>query len=131
MSGWEPAEVTRYEYDEDGRLVSAVTEREPEWCRADVEALIAYLEMGRVGPHGQPMSEATSPLADPANPNRKWGYEIEVWTDFAARAESQFKKEYRERYGDDVNMDELKFIVKKVDRRDSGASASQMRSPSK
>lgn len=98
------------------RVIASVVEKEPEWCRADVEALIAFAEMRRVGPHGQPMSEATSPLADPSNPAREWGYEVEVWTDFAARAESQFRKAYRAQYGDDVNMDEVKFIVKKVER---------------
>lgn len=115
MSGWEPTEVTRYEYDDDGRVVASVTEREPEWCRADVEALIAFIEMGRVGPHGQPMSEATSREADPSNPDRTIGYEVEVWTDFAAKTLSEYKARYKAQYGDDVNMDELKFIVKKVD----------------
>lgn len=114
MSGWEPAEVTRYEYDADGRIVSSVTEREPEWCRADVEALIAFLEMGRVGPHGQPMSEATSPLADPSNPARQWGYRAEAWTDFAAKVESEFRRDYKKRYGNDA-LDGIKIIVKKVD----------------
>lgn len=95
-------------------MVAAITERESEWCRADVEALIAYVEMGRVGPHGQPMSEATSPLADPANPDRQWMYGVEAWTDFAEKAEVQFKRAYRERYGDDA-LDGVKFIVKKID----------------
>ena len=114
MSGWEPGEVTRYEYDEDGRLSAAVTEREPEWCRADVEAMIAYLEMGRVGPHGQPMSEATSPLANPQSDAQEWDYAVDVWTDFAAKRLSEVKRAYKERYGDDVNLDELRFIVRKV-----------------
>ncbi len=115
LSGWEPAEVTRYEYDDEGRLSAAITEREPEWCRADVEALIAFVEMGRVGPHGQPMSEATSRLADPSNPDAEWRYVVEVWTDFAAKAKSEFIRDYKSKYGDDANMDELGFIVKKVE----------------
>lgn len=91
-----------------------MVEREPEFSRTDVEALIAYLEKYRVGAHGQPMSEATSPLADPSNPDREWGYEAVVWTDFAARALSEKRRAYQDRYGDDINMDELIFTVKKV-----------------
>ena len=115
MSGWEPAEVTRYEYDDADRMVGSVTEREPEWSRTDVEALIAYLEVGRVGSHGQPMAEATSPLADPANRDRRWGYEVDVYTDFAAKAETQFKEAFKRTYGDDVDMSDYRFIVRKVD----------------
>lgn len=115
MSGWEPSEVTRYEYDDEGRVVTAVVEREPEWCRADIEAIIAYMELGRVGSHGQPLSEATSPLANPQNPDREWDYEVEVYTDFAQKRLSEFQRSYRETYGDDANFDELKFIVKKVE----------------
>lgn len=138
MSGWEPAEVTRYEYEDPSafvskarwrwlravlewawalahppRIVTSITARESEWCRADVEALIAFIEMGRVGPHGQPMSEATSPLANPSNRDRQWEYKVEAWADFAAKAESEFKRDYKKRYGDDA-LDGIKFIVKKV-----------------
>lgn len=76
---------------------------------------MAFLEARRVGPHGQPMSEATSPDANPQNPNRKWGYEVDVYTDFAAQKLARFKRDYKAQYGDDVNMDELRFIVRKVD----------------
>lgn len=68
-----------------------------------------------MGSHGQPMAEATSPLADPSNPQRQWGYEVVPWTDFAAKEVSRFKDAYKARYGDDVNMDELVFTVKKVE----------------
>lgn len=71
--------------------------------------------MTRVGPHGQPMSEATSPLADPFNPDREWDYEVDVITDFAEARRSAFAKAYKSQYGDAVNMDELRFIVRKVD----------------
>ena len=112
MSGWEPVEVTEYEYDGD-RLVGSVVRREPEWCRADVEALLAHIESGRVGPHGQPMDEATSPLADPANPNRQWTYKVRPWVDFAARAEERAMRAYREQYGD--QMDGVRFVTERVD----------------
>lgn len=107
--------MTRYEYDDAGRLVGSVTEREPEWSRTDVEALIAFLENGRVGPHGQPMSEATSPLANPGNPDRQWGYEVDVYTDFAAQAEQREREAFKKAYGDDVDMSALRWIVRKVE----------------
>jgi hypothetical protein len=45
LNGWEPAQATDYEYDGDGRLLRAVTRREPEWDdeqRASMLALHAY-----------------------------------------------------------------------------------------
>lgn len=107
--------VTRYEYDDAGRVIAATEEREPEWSRADVEALLAHLELQRVGSHGQPMVEATSPLANPANPDREWRYEIDVYEDFAAAALAKEQEAYKRAYGDDVDMSTLKWVVRKVD----------------
>lgn len=45
FDGWEPSTVTDYEYDDAGRLVRSVAEREPEWDepeRAWVLALADY-----------------------------------------------------------------------------------------
>ncbi|MCW2287041.1 YD repeat-containing protein [Leucobacter luti] len=116
LSGWEPVTATTYEYDDDGRLVGSVTEREPEWSRADVEALVAHLERGRVGPHGQPMSEVTSELANPANKDRGWDYEVDVYTDFAQQKLSREQEAFKKAYGDDADMSSLQWIVRKVDR---------------
>lgn len=71
--------------------------------------------MGRVGPHGQPMSEATSRDADPSNPNRTIGYDVEVWTDFAQKRLNDFKRAFKKQYGDDVDLDDYRFIVKRTD----------------
>lgn len=73
------------------------------------------MEMQRVGPHGQPMVEATSPLANPANPNRTIGYEIDVYTDFAQQKLEQAKEAYKREYGDDADMSSLTWVVRKVD----------------
>lgn len=108
--------VTRYEYDAGGRLIAAVEERDPEWSRADVEALIAHVELQRVGPHGQPMAEATSPLANPASPDRQWEYEVDVYEDFAAAALAKEQEAYKRAYGDDVDMSKLRWVVRKVPR---------------
>jgi hypothetical protein len=35
MAGWEPATTTTYRYDDQGRLVEAVTVSEPEWSDED------------------------------------------------------------------------------------------------
>lgn len=112
LSGWEPREVTRYEY-EDGVLVGSVTEREPEFSREDVEAFIALMESQRVGPHGHPMSEATSPLADPSNPNRKWEYVTPLpEVDFATAAKNATIDKYRAAYPD-ADMSSLLWRVEK------------------
>lgn len=63
MHGWEPAEVTTYEYEGD-RLVRSVTVREPEYDADELALLLASRRrQGEIGSHGIPMSEAM----DPAN----------------------------------------------------------------
>lgn len=100
LSGWEPREVTTHEY-QDGVLVGSVTERDPEFSRTDVEALIAYLETKRVGPHGHPMSEAVSPSGDPSNPAREWDWHVPLPTlDFAQAELDRVKKQYKDQYPD-------------------------------
>lgn len=143
LSGWEPRTVTTYEYDtvsfssgarwrwlravhewvwavaNPPRLLGSVTEREPEWARDDVEGLLALLERGRVGSHGQPMSEATSPLADPSNRDRGWDYEVDVFTDFAQQKLSREQEAFKQAYGDDADMASLRWVVRKVERAPS------------
>lgn len=115
LSGWEPAEVTTFEYDDDGRLVGAVTEREPEWSSSDRESLLALLEASRVGPHGHPMSEATSPLADPSNWDREYEYVVPPPAlDFAQDALNKRKQAYRDQYPDK----DLSALVWRVERRE-------------
>lgn len=114
LSGWEPKEVTRYEY-ENGLLVGSVTEREPEFSREDVEAFIAYKESLRVGPHGHPMSEAVSPLGDPSNPNREWDWNVPLPVkDFAQDALDRAKKRYKDQYPD-ADLGALRWLVEKRD----------------
>jgi hypothetical protein len=75
--GWEPAEVTYYEYEGD-RLVRSVTVREPEWSVDDRALVIASRRAERVkrGPHGYPLEVAMDPANqfafDPGNPSRDW-----------------------------------------------------------
>lgn len=56
--------VTRYEYDDAGRVVRSTSVTESEWSREDVALLIASrIREASIGPHGIPFDEAT----DPAN----------------------------------------------------------------
>src|SRR5690606_3854254 len=62
-NGWEPHEVTEYEYDDGGRVVRTVTTREPEWddeSRAYVLALAEY-ERSVCGGCGGWLPETTDP----------------------------------------------------------------------
>lgn len=94
-------------------LVGSVTEREPEWSRADVEALIALLEAQRVGAHGYPVSEAVSPLGDPSNPDREWDWVVPLPTkDFAQAELDRVRNQYRESYPD-ADLSSLLWRVEK------------------
>jgi YD repeat-containing protein len=63
LDGREPAEVTEYEYDEQGRLVRSVTTREPRYTeqdRAELLALAIYRE-GLCPRCGRPLDVCTAP----------------------------------------------------------------------
>ncbi|MFD6770587.1 hypothetical protein ACFWC6_30690 [Micromonospora chalcea] len=64
--GWEPAEFTEHEYDEQNRLVRSVTTREPEWDdeeRGWMLALAVY--RASLCPHcGRPLSVCTDPESE-------------------------------------------------------------------
>lgn len=116
LSGWEPAVATTYEYDDAGRLIGSVVEREPEWSREDVEAMVALMESKRIGPHGHPMDEAVSRDGDPSNPDRKWDYVVPLPTvDFAQRALDVTKQKYQKQYPD-ADLGSLLWKVEKRDR---------------
>lgn len=60
-NGWEPTRVTRYDYDEDGRLAAAVTEVDAEWddeSRGMALALAEY-EAGLCPSCRRPLIETT------------------------------------------------------------------------
>lgn len=63
LDGREPAEVTEYERDEEGRVVRAVTTREPLYTEQDRAELIAYeLYLEGLCPLcGRPLEVCTSP----------------------------------------------------------------------
>ena len=65
LSGWTPTETHHIERDADG-VTEVVVTRDSEWDDEQIALLIAVKGLSaEIGPHGQPMDEAMSTLADP------------------------------------------------------------------
>lgn len=111
LLGREPAEVTSFEYDDDGRMVRAVTVREPEYTFLDRAWLLDSWKQANVprGSHGWPMSVAT----DPANQGKFFVGLPAV--DFAAKAEIEAKEDAEKAYKGKIPLGALKFQVEKRD----------------
>lgn len=103
MSGWEPVQqITIVERDARGRPSVFTVEQEPEWDEEQTALLLAAEQLaGEVGPHGVPMSDATSPLADPNDRFRGWHYVARVRVDHAQRALNTAQDERRRAYPDE------------------------------
>lgn len=80
--------------------MGTVTTREPEFTADDVAVLLAHeAYMADIGPHGQPMSEATSPLANPSDPDHKWFYEGRGPVfDYAEQAIERRREAYKKKH---------------------------------
>lgn len=109
--GWEPGEVTTFEYDDDGRMVRAITVRESEYSHLDRRWLSDLLEQEQAerGSHGWLMSEAT----DPANQGKFFVGPPTV--DFAAKAEIEGREEMEKMYKGKFPLGALKLRVEKRD----------------
>lgn len=77
--GWEPAEVTTFEYDEAGRIVRMITVREPEFTPGETAMLLASreLEFEPKNSLGIPLSESMDPknqfsFMPPEGPSVDW-----------------------------------------------------------
>lgn len=112
LSGWEPAEVTTFEYDDSGRVVRQITVREAEWDRDEEEFLVASRELeADTGPHGFLMSEAM----DPANQFAFEGDPVPA-IDFAEKARLDKQDAYYKKWDtkdNPVNRNGHIFNVKK------------------
>ncbi|MEV4020164.1 hypothetical protein AB0J35_57780 [Nonomuraea angiospora] len=67
LLGREPRSVTRFEYDDGGRLVRAITVRESEWLEEDRDAALAELLEERArcpGPCGLPLDTTVGQAND-------------------------------------------------------------------
>lgn len=117
--------MTTYEYDGDGRLVRAVTVREPEWTAAEVSMLIASKHLEMRDSTGHLVVEATDLRANPANPDGTHYYVAGVLGpdgmrhpvhNFAEIARAQAQQTFRDAYPD-VDMTGLYWPVERVERR--------------
>lgn len=109
LLGWEPGEVTTYEYDTDGRLERAITVREPEFSDWDRSVMLhdKYMEGLPRGSHGILVSEAI----DPANQNA-FRAEDPVM-DFAAKTISDAQSRYKKAWPD-ADMSVLRWRVSRA-----------------
>lgn len=99
-----------------GRLIGSTTTREPEFDRDQLALLLAHqrAEADR-GSHGQPMSEATNPLADPAVEGG-WRYVAnkKPRMDWAAKAREDAKDAFYAQHPD-ANRNGHLWYVRRVD----------------
>jgi hypothetical protein len=111
LAGWEPQH--RYRQTAPDQWVVEV---EPEWDSEQVTLLLAARELqADIGAHGHPLTEAMSPDGDPANPRRKYHYEVPLpAVDFAAKALADAQDARRQQYPD-ATENGLMWGVKKVD----------------
>lgn len=114
--GWEPAEVTTYEYDDDGRVVRAVTVREPEFSAYDRALFYERWQLDKEprGSHGMPLSETTDPDNRYAYdvPRNEKGVPTPI-TDYAQEALDKAQAEYRSRFPDEHMGSKLWRVRKK------------------
>jgi hypothetical protein len=95
--------------------------QEPEFDRSQYELLAALEEYeADLGPHGQLMSEATSPDADPGNAARKYRFVSGIdgrpglpLVDWAAKARDDAADVYYKQYPDTPRSGHL-WVVRKV-----------------
>lgn len=96
--------------------VAATVEVESEFTSSDVDWLIASRDReASIGAHGHPLDEATSPDANPANPNGAYYYVADAQrVDWAERARRGAEKRFRDEVGDKFDMSGYFFPVRKV-----------------
>jgi hypothetical protein len=100
--------VTTYEYDDDGRVVRAVTVAESEFSALDVAALLEAKRRGNVrrGPHGYTIAEAT----DPAD---QFNWEAHPRQDYALKALRKAQRDARAAAPDATDHDSVVWDVRK------------------
>lgn len=107
--GWEPGESTTFEYDDEGRMVRAITVREPEYSHLDRSWMLESRRRDAEprGRHGWLMSEATDPA------NRAKFFVPPPTVDFAEVAHAKAKEDAQKIYKDVYPMDSLVLKVEK------------------
>lgn len=106
--------MTEFEYDDAGRVLRAITRREPEWSHDDVDLMVASRQLeASIGSHGQPLDEAMSPLADPSSWGAEYGYETYLEKDFAMKAKQDREDAERKALPEGGSMNGLVVRVRK------------------
>lgn len=110
MTGWNPATVTQFRYDDTGRVVGMESYTESEWSPDQVALLLAARELrNERGPHGFSMLEAT----DPKNQFAFVGKGPR--TDWAEKARLDAQDAYFKQW-DKANRNGMTFVVTKRDK---------------
>jgi len=92
LHGWEPTVRTDYVYDDDGKLLTAIERRDPEFTPNELAVLlVSRLEDRMRGPHGIPMDVAT-------DPDNKGRFVAEATIDFAQASLDALQEEFRQKY---------------------------------
>ena len=113
-----PVEATEHFY-EDGLLVGSITTRESEWDSEQVDLLIAYdLYRKDFGSHGEKLSEATDPRADPNDYSPgSWRYITHgPFLNQAEKAHADTVDAYKRTAGEGANLHGMYWTVEKVDK---------------
>lgn len=121
MWGWEPRETHTHEYDDAGRLVRTVVEREPEWDGESyaLMAALAEVEHTACSGCGEPLEESMSPDADPDNREGTHRYEVGApYRCFACDARERKVREFADAGGQVTQA--LRWPVTRVERRSGG-----------
>jgi hypothetical protein len=94
--------VTVLDRDSRGRPTRYRVQQEAEWDEEQVNLFLALAEtQEEIGPHGIPMRDAVSPLADANDRFRGWHYVARVRVDHAQKALNTAQDERRKTYPDE------------------------------
>lgn len=108
--GWEPAEVTSFEYDDEGRVARAVTVREPEFSAWD-RAL--FLDQWRRDK--EPRSSTGWPLSEATDASNQFAFKAAAPTrDYSAQALHIAQEQYKKK-NPNADMGSLLWRVEKND----------------
>lgn len=104
-------------YDDSGRVVRTVVEREPQFDAEQRELLAALVDYeSTVNEYGIPVDEATSVEADPGNPKGTYTYKARTRIDWSAMAAHDVMKPYEK---NDPYRGARRIIVERVERSTS------------
>lgn len=94
-----------------------IVRTESEWSRDQADALLGYLAYKNdLGRHGQPLSEAMSPLGDASSWDSEWFYQVGApVVDHAEKAVVKAREAYKKDHPD-ADLSYVLFPVKKVHR---------------